>query len=79
MPNYQEGSEVGSKPDFTLTPTPRGEFARQQELNLNGPFPWDVNPPELKLQPSDPKTFDWQRELFPQAPERPVSPPPVNP
>lgn len=79
MPSYQEGSEVGSKPDLELTRPPAAPFEQQRQLNLNGPFPWDVSAPQVRMTPTDPKTFDWQRALFPQMPERPVSPPPVNP
>lgn len=78
-PAYTEGSEVGSKPNFELTRPDRADFETQRTLNLNGPFPNSFGGPGLKLTPTDPKTFDWQRALFPEMPERPVEPPPVNP
>lgn len=70
--------------DFTLrSPNGGGQFTVQRAL-FGGDIPSyqegsDVGTPKQKLTPTDPKTFDWQRALFPQMDERPVAPPPVNP
>lgn len=72
-----------SEPAPPLTPTERGEFIRQRDFNENptgkgfNKYPWEeLNPPELKLSRPPAETFDWQRMLFPESPERPVEPPP---
>jgi hypothetical protein len=78
IPGYEEGSPVGSKPDFQLTQTPSGKFSVQRDLLGDKTPAYDqgseVGSLPFLLQRTDPKTFDWQRALFPEVPDAAPAP-----